>query len=82
MPKKIIYDRVDGSQYSRTVKTGPAASGFVHLHAFVQPEHLAIMQARQVETGISVNEQIRRAIRMYNTDGLLYKPMYTGWVKP
>jgi hypothetical protein len=70
--KKIIT--VGQNRYTHDYNPGPQARGFVSVHAEIPPEYLAVMKATNIECGgcLSVNEQIRRAIRAYITGGLVY----------
>ena len=81
MPKRITYQTVTGETRYYYVRTGPKGSGHVRVQVRIPPAYVAAMEAKRDRTGLSVNEQIRRAIRMSLTEGLLYKPVYTGSLK-
>ena len=74
---------ITGETYGHAVKSGPASCGYVKRLFNIPPEYLVALQMESEETGgiISVNELVRRAIRMYITEGYLYQPIYTGLVK-
>jgi len=79
-----IVTTITGDKFGHIVKSGPTSRGYVKRLFNIPPEHLAVLQAQSAITGgtISVNELVRRAIRMYITCGFLYKPIYMGLVKP
>ena len=79
----VRYPTITGGEYGHIIKTGPKSLGYVKRLFRIPPEYLAALEMQSAETGgvISVNELVRRAIRMYLTEGLLYKPVYTRLVK-
>ncbi len=74
MTRKTYHRRTDGSLCYHEWTPGPRPCGLVGVHAEIPPEHLAVMKVRNAECGgmLPVNEQIRRAIRAYLVDGLVY----------
>ena len=73
MTRKTYHRRVDGSRYYHEWRPGPKPRGLIGVHAEMPLEYLAALRARNAECGgmLPVNEQIRRAVRMYLTDGLI-----------
>jgi len=82
MSKKVVYQTITGKKRYYFVSTGPKSKGYIRRLFRISPEYLAALQAISQSTGgiISVNELVRRAVRMYLTEGLLH-PVYTGLVK-
>lgn len=74
---------IDGRVFGHVVKTGPPSCGYTKRLFSIPPEDLAVLQFQSEETGgtISVNELVRRAIKMYITAGILCEPIYTCLVK-
>jgi len=74
------YRDVDGKLHKYQHRTGPRGSGHVKVLVRIPPEYMAVMELTRDETNgmMSVNEQIRRAVRMYITGGLLGIRGYTG----
>lgn len=55
-------------------KPGPKPSGYVPVLVEMPVEYLALLRWRRDDCGglLPVNEQIRRAVRAYLLDGLVY----------
>jgi hypothetical protein len=78
MPKTIVYGTVDGTQRSYvSKKPGPKPSGWTKRLFRLPPEYIAAMEAINDKCGggLSVNEQVRRAVRAYLTVNLS-NPIY------
>jgi hypothetical protein len=70
-----IHKTIDGTTHRHIcAKPGPKFSGNKPVLVDLPLTYIAVMKARNAECGgcLSVNEQIRRAIRAYILDGLVY----------
>jgi hypothetical protein len=75
MPRITTYCTVSGNTVRRLcAKPGPKPNGNRPLLVDLPPAYIAVMKAKNEECGglLSVNEQIRRAVRAYLLDGLVY----------
>ena len=70
-----IYKTINGQLYKiKRQKPGPKPNGYKAVLVDLPVEHIAALKARKAECGgyLSVNEQIRMAVRAYLLDGLVY----------